>query len=90
MNKELEVNERRLVEAQKIAHFGSWEYDIETDKLHWSEELYKIFRQDSKTYIPSFNEYMNYIHPDNVQSMKEAIANVKRGDSYIRPLRKIV
>lgn len=32
-----------LTEAQRIAHLGNWEWDIATDKLIWSDEVYRIF-----------------------------------------------
>jgi len=35
--------QRQLSEAQQIAHFGSWEWDIPTNKFHWTEEMYKLF-----------------------------------------------
>ena len=36
-------NEMRLNEAQKIAHVGNWNWDLLTDELHWSDEIYRIF-----------------------------------------------
>jgi PAS domain S-box-containing protein len=39
---ERETAERRLVEAQELAHLGSWEWTIEGDRLAWSEELCRI------------------------------------------------
>jgi len=36
-------NERRFNEAQKLAHIGSWDWDIATDELYWSDETYRIF-----------------------------------------------
>jgi len=35
--------QRQLSEAQQIAHFGSWEWDIPSNKFHWTEEMYKLF-----------------------------------------------
>ncbi|WP_196220710.1 putative bifunctional diguanylate cyclase/phosphodiesterase, partial [Roseibium hamelinense] len=39
---ELEYSRNRLQEAQRIASIGSWERNLETGELHWSEELYRI------------------------------------------------
>jgi two-component system, OmpR family, sensor histidine kinase VicK len=35
--------QRQLSEAQQIAHFGSWEWDIPSNKFHWTEQMYKLF-----------------------------------------------
>lgn len=40
---QLEEAERQLSEAQQIAHFGSWEWDILLDKYHWTDEMYRLF-----------------------------------------------
>ena len=42
----LKNSENLLNDAQKIAKIGSWEFNIETQKLHWSKELYSIFEID--------------------------------------------
>jgi hypothetical protein len=41
-NRALQETERRLIEAQKIAQVGSWQYGFETKELWWSEEVYRI------------------------------------------------
>src|SRR6266568_3134622 len=35
--------ERQLSEAQQIAHFGSWGWDIPSNKFHWTDEMYQLF-----------------------------------------------
>ena len=39
----LELNEAKLAEAQQIARLGSWEWEIATDRVTWSDELYRIY-----------------------------------------------
>lgn len=39
----LREHERRLAEAQAIAHVGSWEWEIATNRVIWSDELYRMF-----------------------------------------------
>ena len=39
----LKESEKRLAEAQKMSHIGNWEWDFITDKVYWSDELYRIF-----------------------------------------------
>ena len=33
----------QLIEAQQLAHIGSWEWDVTSNKIVWSDELYRIF-----------------------------------------------
>ena len=43
----LRRRERQLRESQQIAHVGSWEWDIVSDRIEWSDELYRIWRLES-------------------------------------------
>jgi PAS domain S-box-containing protein len=62
---QLRKSEAALVRAQRVAHVGSWELDVATKKLTWSEELFYIFGFDPNTSEPSYGEYFQYIHPDD-------------------------
>ncbi|RPJ79506.1 MAG: PAS domain S-box protein [Alphaproteobacteria bacterium] len=62
----LKESEKGLAEAQEMAQIGNWEWDIATDKAYWSEEMYRIFKRDPQKLAPSLKEYLNYIHPDDL------------------------
>jgi len=70
----LKENEKGLAEAQKMAHIGNWEWDIVADKAYWSDEMYRIFGRDSQESAPSYNEFLNYIHPDDRDYVDGALA----------------
>lgn len=66
------LNELRLLQTQKIAHIGTYEFNLKENKLWWSDELFRIFGiEDKKEITP--DEYMDYIHPDDVDSLKERL-----------------
>ena len=46
-------SESGLAVAQRIAHMGSWEWNVQTGELRWSEELYRIYGIDPKAGVPS-------------------------------------
>jgi PAS domain S-box-containing protein len=78
---ERSLNERRLFQTQEIAHIGTYEYNIKTRELWWSDELYKIFGIDQKQGI-STEKYLSYIHPDDQGRLKIAL-ETGREDYYI-------
>src|SRR5665647_1416888 len=78
----LKESEKGLAEAQKMAHIGNWVWDIATDKAYWSDELYRIFRRDSQEAAPSYNEYLNYVHPDDRDYVSSAFAETLNGKPY--------
>ncbi|HWR24624.1 MAG TPA: PAS domain S-box protein, partial [Methanosarcina sp.] len=63
--KSLKESRESLAEAQRIAHIGNWEWDPATNKAYWSEEMYRIFGLNPQEPAPNFNEFLNYIHPED-------------------------
>jgi PAS domain S-box-containing protein len=61
----MKESEERLAEAQKIAHIGNWDWNLVTGEMHWSSELCYIFGLDCQDQAPSYNEFLNHIHPDD-------------------------
>ncbi len=55
---DLRESERKLSEAQKIAQLGYWSWDIKTGDVEWSEEVYKIFQLDPKTFKPQIDSIL--------------------------------
>lgn len=72
---ELRKSERQLLEAQSIAHIGSWEWDLATDKVFWSEELYRIFEINKDGFDPSFQGYINRLNPQLKDKIQATIQN---------------
>ncbi len=58
-------NDRRLSEAQKMAHIGNWDWNIITDKKYCSDEMYRIFGLDPEKFHPTYDAFLNFAHPDD-------------------------
>ncbi len=56
-----------LTEAQKVAGLGSWEWDPESGRVAWSEELYRIYGETPERFAPSFEAYLERVHPEDRQ-----------------------
>ncbi|MEG4229458.1 ATP-binding protein [Microcoleus sp. N9_B2] len=75
---ELKTKETKLQEAQKLAHLGNWEFDLEGDKLTWSEEVFRIFGLDPKLPEPTILEHRKQIHPDDLKLWLEVVEQISR------------
>jgi PAS domain S-box-containing protein len=75
----LRQSEANLLHAQRIAHVGSWEFDLVTQKITWSEELFRIFGLDPTQSEPSYAELLEIIPTEDrdrlVSAVKRAIAD---------------
>lgn len=61
----LRRSEHGLAEAQRIAHLGSWELDLASNALTWSDEIYRIFEIDPEKFGATYEAFLNAIHPDD-------------------------
>ena len=61
----LERSRRQSAQAERIAHLGSWELDLATSELNWSDEIYRIFEIDREGFGASYEAFLNVIHPDD-------------------------
>ncbi|OGX11545.1 MAG: hypothetical protein A2351_05480 [Omnitrophica bacterium RIFOXYB12_FULL_50_7] len=74
----LRSSEERLQKAQRMAHIGNWDWNIQTGKLHWEEENYRIFGLPNET-IPSVETFLGTIHPDDLEFVKQSIQDALDG-----------
>lgn len=61
---ELRVSNDLLAEAQALAHLGSWTWDIQTNRVTWSGELYRIYGVNAGALI-SYETVLSLVHPDD-------------------------
>ncbi|TNC99632.1 MAG: PAS/PAC sensor-containing diguanylate cyclase/phosphodiesterase [Gallionellaceae bacterium] len=71
----LQLEQDRLNEAQKIGHFGSWDLNLVSGKLVWSDEIFHLFEIDPKKFDASYEAFLNVIHPDDRDKVNAAYSN---------------
>src|SRR6478736_2582768 len=70
----------QLAEAQSIAKIGSWEWDVETDLVSWSDELYRIYGLDRTGLTPTYEGFLARIHPDDRARVAEVVGAALESD----------
>jgi len=71
----MDNNEERLKTAQALAHIGNWEFNLVTKELYWSDEIYNLFELDVKLFQPTYENFLNAIHPEDREFVNNAYAN---------------
>ena len=70
-----------LAVAQRIARMGNWDWDLTTDTVTWSDEMYRIFDVEPDTFTPTHEWVLQAVHPEDrelvVRSVNDAIYNKK-------------
>ena len=80
----LKESEANLTEAQRIAHLGSWEWNMDANEVKWSAEMYRIFNISSEEFDKKPESVIQFIHPDDVPSFTRSLqTNLSDGSSPI-------
>jgi two-component system cell cycle sensor histidine kinase/response regulator CckA len=69
----LRKSEARLSEAQGIAHFGNWEWNIDTNQIWWSDEIYRIFGLAPNEFGATYEAFIKSVHPDDRGFVKKSV-----------------
>jgi two-component system, cell cycle sensor histidine kinase and response regulator CckA len=59
----LPEREELMREAERVAHLGTWTWDMESGRVTWSDELFRILGLEPSTAIPSVEAFFNAVHP---------------------------
>lgn len=98
----LRETQRRLRETQSIANLGSWDWDIITDELWWSQQIYNIFGIDLLSGRLTYEDFLNCVHPEDRAHVEDAVEHaldsgaqydivhrIQRPDGEVRYVREL-
>jgi PAS domain S-box-containing protein len=79
----LRRSEERYVLAQRAANIGSWDWDIRTRELHWSDQIEPMFGLEHGKFDANYKTLVECIHPEDRQRVIDAIGDcVREGTDY--------
>jgi PAS domain S-box-containing protein len=67
-------SEERLLNAQRIADIGNWEWNIPGDEFQWSDQIYRTFGHTAKSFGNSYGDFLSLVHPSDRDLVKEAMS----------------
>lgn len=76
---EVRRSERSLAAAQRIAHLGSWEWDLGREEEWWSDEVYRILGLEPRSTTPTCQSFLAAVHPDDRERARAAVEEALRG-----------
>ena len=72
-----------LARAQQIAQLGSWELNVASGRVYWSDEVFRIFEIDKQQCPASFDAVLKATHPDDRKAVRQAYPNsLKKHEPY--------
>ncbi len=77
-------SETRLAEAQRVAKIGSWEWDVRTGDVFWSDEVYRIFGLQPGEGKPSYELARSHTHPEDTAHWERTVAKALESEDWFR------
>ncbi|HWQ48085.1 MAG TPA: PocR ligand-binding domain-containing protein [Methanosarcina sp.] len=74
--------ERRLSEAQRIAHIGNWDWNLVTNEIYWSDEMCSIFGCVPQKVFHTHSEHLNFTHPEDRNYVDNAVKRALNEKSF--------
>ncbi|HET9379156.1 MAG TPA: PAS domain-containing protein [Chthoniobacterales bacterium] len=69
LSRDLQENKARLEEAQRVAHVGYWDWNLETGEVIWSDETYRIFGFKPQERPMDIATVSGLVHPDDREAL---------------------
>src|SRR6266496_2512865 len=81
VEEKLRSSEAFLTEGQRISHTGSWSWNVSSGKVAWSEEHFRIFGFDPEKTEPSFQLFLETVHPEDRSFIERSLDEAVRGST---------
>ncbi len=75
-HEKLKRSEEGLKNAQRIAHIGSWDWDIGSNTLCWSDEIYRLFGVAPEKFVASYEAFLEIVYPEDRVKIQNAVNDV--------------
>jgi PAS domain S-box-containing protein len=75
--------ERQLSTAQRITHIGSWQWEVGTEHVTWSDELYRIYGLEPQECPITYAGFLSRVHPEDRERIQGQVrAAVESGGAF--------
>ena len=92
VEEKLRASEKSLKRAQRVGHVGSWDLDVVTGSLYWSDEVYRIYGFEPQEFVPTYEKFLTILHPDDHERTQKQVDAALSGEAeycidfrFVRP-----
>jgi diguanylate cyclase (GGDEF)-like protein/PAS domain S-box-containing protein len=78
VDKQLLTTNELLTLAERSVSAGAWRWYTDTDKIVWTEQLFRLFGLDPEVDDPSFESWRKIVHPDDLKAAEDLIKDAGR------------
>ena len=77
----LQMSEKKLKAAAKMAKLGYWELNLINFELTWSQEMYDVYEVDPTTFFPTHTTFLDLIQPQDLDQIRQVWEGIENGQT---------
>jgi len=75
-NKKLLISSGLIAESEAIGKFSTWQWDLESNKIDYSDNQYRLLGYEPNAFVPEKETFLNFVHPDDKETVAKAMEGI--------------
>ncbi|WP_432222087.1 sensor histidine kinase [Flavobacterium sp. TMP13] len=75
-NKKLLISTRLMDDAEKIGNFGTWQWDLKSDRVHYSDNQFRLLGFKPCAFVPEKTTFIQFVHQDDKQAVQASMIEI--------------
>lgn len=75
-NNSLDKSQFLSYKAEILSEFGTWEWNLNTNQIEYSDNLYRILGYEPKSFPSSNDTFLTFVHPDDKEKVEEMMQQI--------------
>lgn len=80
-NRKLLISSGLMAESEKIGKFSTWQWDLETNKIDYSDNQFRILGCEPEAFVPEKETFLDFVHPDDKEMIAKSIEGIIKKES---------
>ena len=82
LEEQLQLSRQQVAETERAAGIGSWEWELESGRVSWSEEMFHIFGLERDGFRPTLDAYLRRVPSEDREAVRQAISQARNGQPF--------
>ncbi|KIO51535.1 sensor histidine kinase [Flavobacterium hibernum] len=75
-NKKLLISSGLIAESEVIGKFSTWQWDLDTSKIDYSDNQYRLLGYEPNAFVPEKETFLNFVHPDDKETVAKSMEEI--------------
>lgn len=75
-NKKLLISSGLMAESEIIGKFSTWQWDLDTDKIDYSDNQFRLLGHEPGSFIPTKETFLEFVHPEDKEAIEKSIQGI--------------